>query len=394
MTEPLPPDAVLLHIGPPKTGTTSIQATLAACRDVLGEHGVDYPGSRMAHHAEAKALRRLSVGWKDDSTQPPDPEVWARLVRHVRSRPGRVVVSSEFFCDADVDQRARLVDELGRDRVHVVAAVRNVGALAVSMWQQVLKEGYTISIEEWLERNFRRDGSTAPNGFWERADPGLLTGRWAATVGVDRVTAIALDERDRALVPRSFEKLLGLPDGLLVERVPDRSNRGLTRTEAGLLQELNSAVKGQLTWREYNHLVRDGVVHRVLQVRRPGVGEDKTCLPAWAAEQAVVEGAGGADALRASGVRIVGSLESLSAAMPAVDAAPDVTHVPLDLAAEALVGAVAAGARGRWSLDDPRGPAQWARHADEMTTKELAGLLARRVRAAIRRRSRKLVVRS
>ena len=42
--ETLPEGAVLLHIGPYKTGSTAIQQALFDQRDVLAEHGVLYPG--------------------------------------------------------------------------------------------------------------------------------------------------------------------------------------------------------------------------------------------------------------------------------------------------------------------------------------------------------------
>ena len=40
----IPERALLLHIGPHKTGTTAIQGLLAAARDDLAAHGVTYPG--------------------------------------------------------------------------------------------------------------------------------------------------------------------------------------------------------------------------------------------------------------------------------------------------------------------------------------------------------------
>ncbi len=40
---PLPAGTRLLHIGPHKTGTTSVQAALFAARDTMAAHGVDFP---------------------------------------------------------------------------------------------------------------------------------------------------------------------------------------------------------------------------------------------------------------------------------------------------------------------------------------------------------------
>ena len=52
----LPPDAVLLHVGVHKTGTTAIQAALADARPELRRAGVLYPGKRKAQHRSAMAV--------------------------------------------------------------------------------------------------------------------------------------------------------------------------------------------------------------------------------------------------------------------------------------------------------------------------------------------------
>ena len=37
---------VVMHVGPPRTGTTAIQGALAACRQQLLEHGVIHPSTQ------------------------------------------------------------------------------------------------------------------------------------------------------------------------------------------------------------------------------------------------------------------------------------------------------------------------------------------------------------
>ena len=56
--EVLPEDAVLLHIGVHKTGTTAIQAALADAREELASLGVRYPGKLQAQHRAAQAGHR------------------------------------------------------------------------------------------------------------------------------------------------------------------------------------------------------------------------------------------------------------------------------------------------------------------------------------------------
>ena len=62
--ETLPEDAILVHIGPHKTGTTAMQYAFFTAREELLQHGVLYPGSKKSHHDPATALIQLKQGWR------------------------------------------------------------------------------------------------------------------------------------------------------------------------------------------------------------------------------------------------------------------------------------------------------------------------------------------
>ena len=40
--------------------------------------------------------------------------------------------------------------------------------------------------------------------------------RWATAAGAQNLTVIVVDDSDRLMLPRTFESLLGLPNGFLV----------------------------------------------------------------------------------------------------------------------------------------------------------------------------------
>ncbi|HEY4377379.1 MAG TPA: hypothetical protein VGM93_09480, partial [Acidimicrobiales bacterium] len=82
--EALPANAILVHIGPHKTGTTALQSMLDRGRSAMAEHGVLYPGTKGAHHDEARSLRQHSAGWANDAEATPDPEIWNQLVRDAK----------------------------------------------------------------------------------------------------------------------------------------------------------------------------------------------------------------------------------------------------------------------------------------------------------------------
>lgn len=336
---------MLVHIGPHKTGTTAVQTVMARSRAALREAGVYYPGKFSAHHTQAQALRQWRQGGGQGAGLPPDPAVWTRFAQRVRDEPGRVVVSSEFFAQADDQARKQLVADLGPERVHILAGARNPAGMALSTWQQDLRTyARPVTLDGWLDENFRRGGADAEAGqFWGYADPAALVARWAEVVPADRIT-VAVVEDDRRRLPTTFEQLLGLPAGLLADQTPPNDNRGLTAVEVALVRQIIVALGGRLSWDDYGRTMRAGVIRALQDARRPGPGEPRVRLPQWAVDQAVAEGERASAALRASGARVVGDLAALSRPAEA-GGEPTIREVPVELAAEAVAAAIAVALR-------------------------------------------------
>jgi hypothetical protein len=387
---PLGEDAILLHIGPHKTGTTSIQAQLAASRDDMLAHGVTYPGRSGAHHAAARAVLGRASGWGQEEAPRASQQPWRRLVRAVEGARGRVVVSSEFFSMCDAEQRVRVVEALGRDRLHLLLAARNPGALALSNWQQVVRSGSTADLEPWLRTHFSREQpGPADEGFCSTAEPATLVEQWAQVVDVDRIRVVVIDETDRDLLAATFEQLLDLPAGMLAARAPQAHNRSLTAPEVELLRQAISLTKPALTWAEFSLFYRAGYATRLLAARRPPEEEARTLLPLWAAAQAAEEAEASISRLRASGVTVIGDLSHMRR-MPATGEERPVDQVPVELAAQALAGIVLA-ARDQFRRSDEDAPrrAEDRRAPEDLSVRELAALLHARVRDRLGRRARR-----
>lgn len=353
---PLPSDAVLAHVGMHKTGTTAMQSVMSALRHELHQAGVTYPGPREAHHIEARSLTQARLGWQSSPVPPPDPAVWEEFVARVHGTPGRVVFSSEFFSGAGEDAIRRMAADLG-SRGHFLIGVRNLGPVAVSSWQQTLKQGRISTLDAWLKGNFQRaSADDTEKFFWARFDPAAAVSRYATAVGPDRVTVVVIREGDRALLPTTFERLLDLPEGRLAGVSVPRSNRGLTVVEAEALRQVNVALRGKLDWQEYDLLVRNGAIRRMVENRTPKPDEPKPDLPDWIQEQVAREGRRVADSISASGVRVVGDLADLSAPPPTSSPSlgADQATVPLDAMVEAIVGTVAAATYGSWTFGEER----------------------------------------
>jgi hypothetical protein len=340
--EPLPADAVLVHVGMFKTGTTALQNRLAQARPQLAAHGVLYPGVSEAHHRPAQAFRRVP----GSSGSVPDPEHWDRLCEEVKQAPGRVVVSSEFLAQADAPLRGTLVEQFGGERVHVVIGVRNPASHVLSSWQQTLKDGRTASLPGWLERTFRRDPySTELPAYWRWWDPVRLVRDWLETVGPDRLIVTILDERDRDLLGRTFEQLLGLPPRLLNDIPVTSANRGLTLLEAESVRRLNGSLRGQIAKVDYSRLVRYGVIRHLTDTRQPVRGERRPTLPQWAFDQAGVEAQRIAKGIAETGARIAGDFAGLTPPDHTTGSAVTLDaqeKVAVQLSSEVALGAVAA----------------------------------------------------
>ncbi|GLP70016.1 hypothetical protein TUSST3_66370 [Streptomyces sp. TUS-ST3] len=383
VTAPLPASTRLLHIGPHKTGTTSVQGALFAARDLLPEHGVVFP-AHSRHPMEAVLAACARPAMMGDTA--PTEKHWTRLLEQVRATGGKTsVISSEFFADTeDDDTVARIVGQLGGERVHVLVTLRPLVRIMPSQWQQYVQNGLRMGYEDWLTHMLRKAPYEQPNpSFWRRHRHDRLVERWVRAVGAQRVTVVVVDDRDRGGLMRTFERLLGLPENLL-QPVPDTANRSLTLAETEMLRNLNKEFRGNgLPDELYSRLVRNGAVMHMKNTCSPSPEDVKILTPEWAGRAAAGIGAEAARRIGELGVRVVGDPGLLSAVpeAPALDGIP-APRISPEVAAQALYGALAAAAEvpGRHSS-----PAK-ARTVHQTSSKELMRVLGHRCLKKLRRR--------
>ncbi|MGW1756885.1 hypothetical protein [Streptomyces mirabilis] len=381
---PLPPGTRLLHIGPHKTGTTSIQSALFAAKDAMAGYGVVFP-AHSRHPMEAALAVCARPGMMGDAK--PTERHWQRLVDAVHATGRRTsVVSSEFFADAPDDEAiARIVDDLGRgrdrSRVHVLVTLRPLARIMPSQWQQYVQNGLRMGYEDWLEHMLRKAPYEKPNpSFWRRHRHDRLVERWVRVVGAENVTVVVVDDRDRDGLMRTFESLLGLPDGLLVP-VPDTANRSLTLAETEMLRKLNREFRGNgLPDEVYSRMVRGGAVMHMKNACRPAPDEARITTPRWALEAAAGIGAEMAGRIAAMGVRVLGDPALLSV-VPSVASAEETGPPRIDpeVAAHALYGALAVAAA------TPAYPPAPVRSVHQTPSKELVRVLGHRVLKRLKR---------
>jgi hypothetical protein len=316
----VPEGARLVHIGPHKTGSTAIQVALYSAAERLAEHGVAYVttgGYRPRKAGWALGLRGRPSG----STRPPVKQ-WQRFVAAVASADApRVCVSNEDFGRATEAQAARIVEDLGGERVHVVSVVRRLDRYLPSQWQERVKAGEERSYDEWLrvvlETGDEHDWDR--RNVWFSHDVRALVERWLTTVAPDRYTVVVSDEADHSVVPRAFEAMLGLPDGFVVPD-PSRSNRGLSWAETELIRGANESLEGRGVERPQRRRLLTSGVLREMQARPTPSGPKSPPLPDWAAAR-----------IRDLSDRRVADLEELASRGVRVVGEPDLMHMPADV---------------------------------------------------------------
>jgi hypothetical protein len=370
----------LLHIGPHKTGTTAIQGALHLARERLAAEGVVYPGL-----GRQPLWPILAVTGQPALLGGPRPDIshWDHLVRDVcAAGHRRVVLSSEFFAEADDVTARRVIADLGGARVHVVVTLRSLTRILPSQWQQYLQNGFHFRYLEWLDGILSDPPCTPTPGFWRRHRHDELVARWAAENGPENLTVIVVDESDRLMLLRVFESMLGLSEGFLVpeERA---ANRSLTVAEAELVRLLNEEFSRR-AWphRNYARFLRYGAVEQMKNSRQPSPAEARIATPGWALARAAEISAEMAKNIEALGVNIVGDLstlgelpeDALDPGAEATTAGPPV--VPAEVAALAALGACIAGGAGGQTTEEI---------VRELDTRSLAKVLAIRCRQRIRR---------
>ncbi len=332
----LPPASVLLHIGPFKTGTTAIQGALQAARDTLPDHGVLYPGN---------GRRAMRPGWavlgrKQRGRAAVPIAEWEKFAAEVRAAAGmRVCVSTEDFGSASPSQAARIVGDLGGDRVHVVAVARRLDRLLPSQWQERVKSHDVVPYEDWL-RSVLGDDPTDPHRkrFWASHDVVRMFERWEPAVGRDRFRLIVTDGSDIELLPRLFEQMLDLPKGLLA--LAPYTNASLTGNATELLRRLNE-VFAERGWPDdlYHRAVQRGMQARMVSAPRSVHEERLPPLPRWAAERVAELSERRLTEIAERGIHVVGDPRLLRT--DPSDSVADGLVAPDEIALESAVAALA-----------------------------------------------------
>ena len=263
----LGPREVILHIGPPKTASTTIQRAIHAISPALRTSGtrtsVDVYQELFRLYKSDPKGRRTSNAVKE----------FQRVANSLLAQGAeRLIVSSEIMAWLDPESIECVLDAFGRDRVRVVFGIRSLAGMIPSIWQEQLKHQFKVDFTDWLEALF---GELSPPGskaehqstknfefgpassaaqfraerFWHANDQGALAHRWSAALSSERVTGFVVDSSRPRSTLENAGAALGLGDQLTLASI-ERENASLGARSCETLLQLNrSADRRQVPMR-------------------------------------------------------------------------------------------------------------------------------------------------
>lgn len=230
---------VFFHIGLPKTGTTYLQTVLWNNRAELERQGVLLPGDLRRQHLWASGVVREDP--KLDRRGPEAKHAWELLVAEINAWADTAIVSHEFFAAASAEQATRAVSVLEGAEVHVVVTARDTLSLVTARWQEFVKNGSTVPIDD-----FPQSEATDPADEWDWGSLDLadVLARWSSSLPPERVHVLTLpqpQEPHETLWLR-FADVVGI-DPTTCAVVESVHNKSLGVVEVELLRRVNAGLE-------------------------------------------------------------------------------------------------------------------------------------------------------
>ena len=146
---------IILHIGPHKTGTTSVQTAFTKSASALRKRGFLYPKCNWNHPAQHRLAFAMKGGRAPGRGDTPDLEAeLAELTQTIASFRGeRVLLSSEEFFSCPPAGIQRLQRALSGHEVRLVTFLRRPDNFLISSYNQKIKSsgnGFAFPIRRFL----------------------------------------------------------------------------------------------------------------------------------------------------------------------------------------------------------------------------------------------------
>jgi hypothetical protein len=326
------PDRVYLHIGAPKTGTTYLQALLAANRAALESEGILYPPSVSdAHHAAAWDLRGTPAQRRDVRGIEGS---WDTLVGRANAWDGEaVIVSSELFVYCN-DRQVRTALSAFDAEVHVVYTARDLIRQVPAVWQERVKNQQTISYPDYLAAVITARSRSGKHAFWRAQDAAAVAKRWSHGLPAEAVHVVTAPPTGSSpyVLWERFVSVLGRRAEVFDAEAAGPVNRSLGLLQTELLRRYNERYGSGLSWPVYRRMIRLELDRSFAAAIPDG---RKLTLPAADYEFFAAAARDMVSELRRAGYDVVGDLDEL---LPPAQATPsDVNQTESVVASDAEV---------------------------------------------------------
>lgn len=331
---------VFIHSGFHKTGTTGIQTIFKISRQKFNEEGIFYPYARGAgHHRAAWALHERIWGWKDRGGKKTPISEWNHLVTQTKRARKSALISSEFFSELTLDEISKVCETFSKAGTTIIFTWRPLHKLLASSYQQYLKYGIKADYENWLLGIFKEhEFKNHTPSFWERHRHGEVIAKWVEVFGVDSVKVIVADEKNPNFLYDSFGNILGIDPSLIRADKKTNKNRSLTFEETSLLLEVNKRFPKERAWADYEMFIREGAFYRLANSPYSASGGSKLLTPDWAVAAALAQNQKSIELIEELKIEVLGDMQGVSAEPIPVGENPKLVQIPIEVAAEALLG--------------------------------------------------------
>jgi hypothetical protein len=304
------PATIYLHIGLHKTGTTYLQNLLRVNREQIRQQQVEFPGGP-GEPVQALAVWDLQGRRPRGSDDSRIPGMWNALVEHVNACGlPRALISEERLSLCTLKQAKKIVDSFPGAEVHVIVTARDLGRVAVSAWQETVKNDSTWTWREFADavRDPEQLVKNPARNFWLRQDLEKICELWESVVPAERlhIVTVPVSGSPPDLLQERFLSIPGIdPAALTEEPLWNNETVGVAATE--VIRRMNQNLGGRLNQRQYDKAVKSTLVpllaRRTEPVRFSLPAEEMDWVGEWA--EATIA------ALRARGYPVVGDLDEL-----------------------------------------------------------------------------------
>ncbi len=266
------PKTVYVHVGLHKTGTTYLQNVLRANRKQLRGQQVYFPGGK------GEPVQAFAV-WDLQGRQPrgvSDRRIsgtWQRLVDHVNgSELPTALLSEERLSLASLKQASTAVSAFPDSEVHVVVTARDLARVAVSAWQEEIKNDQTWTWQQFADaiKDPARASTSPARGFWLRQDLAAICASWASAVPAERLHVVTVPRSGSApdeLLGR-FASVVGFDPSALTEQ-PKWNNETVGVAATEVIRRVNERLGGRLNQREHDKIIKMTVVQMLAKRSEP-----------------------------------------------------------------------------------------------------------------------------